>query len=69
MLEVEQMDDFVRGLADTPNLHLSPHAAWYSTEAAVRRTPVALGLHVFWSLITLSPVLLALFVVSVSSVN
>ena len=38
VLEVEQMDDFVRGLADTPNLHLSPHAAWYSTEAAVRRT-------------------------------
>ena len=36
VLEVEQMDDFVRGLADTPNLHLSPHAAWYSTEAAVR---------------------------------
>ena len=38
VLEVEQMDDFVRGLADTPNLHLSPHAAWYSTEAAVRCT-------------------------------
>ena len=38
VLEVEQMDDFVRGLVDTPNLHLSPHAAWYSTEAAVRRT-------------------------------
>ena len=70
VLEVEQMDDFVRGLADTPNLHLSPHAAWYSTEAAVRRTPAALGLHVFRSLITLSLVLssrLLCFVVVIRS--
>lgn len=34
VLEVEQMDDFVRGMADTPGIFLSPHAAWFSTEAA-----------------------------------
>ena len=34
VLEVEQMDDFVRDLAGTQNLFLSPHAAWFSAEAA-----------------------------------
>jgi hypothetical protein len=32
-LEVEKMDEFVRDLAGTRNLYLSPHAAWYSEEA------------------------------------
>jgi lactate dehydrogenase-like 2-hydroxyacid dehydrogenase len=35
VLDVEQIDEYVTALAQTPNLELSPHCAWYSEEAAL----------------------------------